>query len=88
VWCLHQWGVTEASSNLGLDFNDRSVRFLIRDRDSNCRGPVDQVFPREGIGIVKEPARAPEANNAIAERVVRSVRSDVSTDGLLPSGRP
>jgi putative transposase len=64
--------VTYQARNLGLDFSDRGVRFLIRDRDS---GPFDQVFRSEGIGIVKTPVRAPQAN-AIAERFVRSVRSE------------
>jgi putative transposase len=64
--------VTYQARNLGLDFSDRGVRFLIRDRDS---GPLDQVFRSEGIGIVKTPVRAPKAN-AIAERFVRSVRSE------------
>jgi hypothetical protein len=68
-----EW-VTRQARNLGLDFSDRGVRFLIRDRDSKYSGPFDEVFRSEGIRIVKTPVRAPKAN-AIAERFVRTVRS-------------
>src|SRR5206468_6479500 len=61
--------------NLGLDFVDHGVRFLIRDRDSKYTGPFDEVFRSEGIRIVKTPVRAPKAN-AVAERFVRTVRSE------------
>ena len=64
--------VTQQARNLGLDF---SARFLIRDRDSKYSGPFDEVFRSEGIRIVKTPVRAPQAN-AIAERFVRTVRSE------------
>jgi putative transposase len=53
----------------------KGVRFLIRDRDSRYSGPFDEIFRSEGIRIVKTPVRAPKAN-AIAERLVRSVRSE------------
>ena len=55
--------------NLGLDFSDNGVRFLIRDRDMKYSGTFDEVFRSEGIQIVKTPIRAPRAN-AIAERFV------------------
>ena len=31
--------VTQQARNLGLDFADQGVRFLVRDRDSNYSGP-------------------------------------------------
>src|SRR5438477_4789151 len=67
--------VTQQARNLGLDFSDQGVRFLIRDRDSKYSGPFDEVFRSEGIRIVKTPVRAPKAN-AIAERFVRTIRSE------------
>jgi hypothetical protein len=56
-------------------FSDHGVRFLIRDRGSKYNGPFDEVFGSEGIRIVKTPVRAPKAN-AIAERIVRTVRAE------------
>src|SRR5438034_7793936 len=67
--------VTQPARNLGLDFSQQGVRFLIRDRDSKYSGPFDEVFRSEGIRIVKTPVRAPKAN-AIAERFVRTVRAE------------
>ena len=67
--------VTQQARNLGLEFGEHGVRFLIRDRDSKYSSPFDEVFRSEGIRIVKTPVRAPKAN-AIAERFVRTVRSE------------
>jgi transposase InsO family protein len=67
--------VTQQARNLGLDFSEQGVRFLIRDRDSKYSRPSDEVFRSEGIRVVKSPVRAPKAN-AIAERFVRTVRAE------------
>ena len=67
--------VTQQARNLGFDFSEQGVRFLIRDRDSKYSGPFDEIFRSEGIRIVKAPVRAPKAN-AIAERFVRTGRSE------------
>jgi putative transposase len=67
--------VTQQARNLGLDFSDMGIRFLIRDRDSKYSGPFDEVFRSEGVRIVKTPIRSPKAN-AIAERFIRTVRAE------------
>ena len=65
--------MTQQARNLGLEFADEGMRFLIRDRDSKYSGPFDEAFRTAGIRIVRTPVRAPKAN-AIAERFVRTVR--------------
>jgi putative transposase len=67
--------VTQQARNLGLEFADQGMRFLIRDRDSKYSGTFDEVFRTAGIRIVKTPVRAPKAN-AIAERFVKTVRGE------------
>jgi putative transposase len=69
-----EW-VTQQARNLGLDFSDEGVRFLIRDRDSKYSGRFDEVFRSEGIRIVKTPVRSPNAKT-VAERFVRTVRAE------------
>ena len=64
---------TQQARNLGLEFADEGMRFLIRDRDSKDSGLFDEVFRGGGIRVVKTPVRAPQAN-AVAERFVRTVR--------------
>jgi transposase InsO family protein len=60
---------------MAVDFAEHGTRLLIRDRDSKYSGRFDEVFRSKGIRIVKTPVRAPKAN-AIAERFVRTVRSE------------
>jgi putative transposase len=67
--------VTQQARNLGLDLADQSIRVLLRDRDSMYTGRFDEVFRSSGIRIVKTPVRAPQAN-AIAERFVRTIRTE------------
>jgi putative transposase len=67
--------VTQQARNLGLDLADQGIRVLLRDRESMYTGRFDEVFRSSGIRIVKTPVRAPQAN-AIAERFVRTIRTE------------
>jgi putative transposase len=79
--------VTQQARNLGLEFADEGIHFLIRDRDSKYSGPFAEVFRSAGIRIVKTPVRSPKAN-AIAERFVRTVRSECLDWSLILNRRP
>jgi putative transposase len=69
--------VTQQARQLAWSLPERSapLRFLIRDRDSKYTCSFDAVFRSEGFEIGRTPIRAPKAN-AIAERFVRTARSE------------
>jgi putative transposase len=69
--------VTQQARQLTWTLAERPerVRFLIRDRDQKFTDRFDDVFRSDGIGIIRTPFRAPQANG-VAERFVRTVRSE------------
>jgi transposase InsO family protein len=71
-----EW-VTQQARQVTWTFAERAdpVRFLIRDRDRKFSDSFDAVFEAQGIRIVRTPIQVPEANG-IAERFVRTVRSE------------
>ena len=71
-----EW-VTQQARQVAWTVAERAdpVRFLIRDRDRKFTGGFDAVFEAEHIRIVRTPVQAPQAN-AIAERFVRTARSE------------
>jgi transposase InsO family protein len=79
--------VTQQGRNLSMDpcGRERTVRFLIHDRDSKFSGPFEEVFRSEGTEVILTPIRAPNAN-AFAERWVRTVRAEC-LDWMLIFGR-
>jgi transposase InsO family protein len=70
----------------GLAEPKEAVRFLIRDRDRKFTSRFDAVFEAQGVRVVRTPVQAPEANG-IAERFVRTVRSEC-LDWLLIRNTP
>jgi len=61
------------------------LRFLLHDRDGKFPAGFDTVFASEGIEVIRTPVRAPNAN-AVAERVIRSIREEC-LDRLLVLNR-
>lgn len=78
--------VTQQGRNLAVDGRLEDARFLIRDRDSKYSSSFDEVFRSEGGRVIRTPVRAPRAN-AVAERWVRTVRSECLDRTLIFSRR-
>src|SRR2546427_10358391 len=64
-----------------------SFRFLIRDRDQKFTNSFDEVFRSQGLEIIRTPFRAPQANG-VAERFVRTIRSECLDWLLIPNQQP
>ena len=71
-----EW-VTQQARQVAWTFAERAVpvRFVICDHDRKFTGSFDAVFQAQGIRVIRTPIQVPEAN-AIAERFVRTVRSE------------
>jgi putative transposase len=76
--------VTQVARNLTSDLEEsgRQRRFLIRDRDTKFTASFDAVFASIGIEATKTPVRS----NAVAERFVRTIRTEC-LDHLLVVSR-
>lgn len=78
------WTAQQAR-NTAMDGHLEGVSFLIRDRDSKFTRSFDGVFASEGARVIKTPVRSPTAN-AIAERFVKTVRTEL-LDQVLVTGK-
>jgi transposase InsO family protein len=69
--------VAQAARELTSDLEEagQPVKFLIRDRDPKFTEAFDEVFKASSTRVIRTPVRSPRAN-AIAERFVRTVRSE------------
>src|SRR5262249_8010219 len=72
----NEW-VTQQARQVAWTLTDRTdtIRFLIRDNDRKFTLSFDAVFETQGTRIVRTPIQVPQANG-IAERFVRTVRSE------------
>jgi hypothetical protein len=82
-----EW-VTQQARQVAWTFADRAepIRFLIRDRDRKFTDSFDAVFEAQNIRTVRTPVQAPQANG-IAERFVRTARSQCSSSTTMVGGR-
>jgi putative transposase len=80
--------VAQQARNFLMDLGDCAAQFrlLIRDRDSKLTNVFDAVFANEGIGILRTPVRASQAN-AIAERWIGTVRRELLDRMLIINRR-
>jgi putative transposase len=69
--------VTQQARQVAWTFGERAnpLRVLIRDHDRKFTAGFDAVFEAQGTRIVRTPIQTPQANG-IAERFVRTVRSE------------
>ena len=77
--------VTQQARQLSWQLQEahgRPLGFLIRDRDGKFPASFDRVFASEGLAVVKTPPQTPDAN-AVAERVVRTIRTECLDQVLI-----
>jgi transposase InsO family protein len=78
----------QAARKFLMDLGQRaaSVKFLTRDRAGQFTDSFDAVFQADGIRILPSPPQAPKAN-AICERIIGTLRSEVLDQLLIVSER-
>jgi putative transposase len=71
------WVVQQARTTASF-FAEQPVkpRYLLRDRDTKFVAEFDAILESEGLEVVKVAVRAPN-QNAVAERFVQTVKSEV-----------
>ena len=76
--------VTQMARNLmmALDEHVKSIKFLLRDRDTKFTASFDAVLGDAGIQILRSPIRAPRAN-AIMERWIGGCRRELLDQTLV-----
>jgi putative transposase len=79
---------SQAARNLLIDLGDHvaTMKFLLRDRDSQFTKAFDAVFAAEGIRILTSPSGAPRAN-AICERMIGTLRRELLDRILIVNER-
>jgi putative transposase len=82
-----EW-VTQQARQVAWSFAERAepIRFLIRARDRKFTNGFDAVFEGQHTRIVRTPIQVPQANG-VAERFVRTVRSECLDWLLIVSAR-
>jgi putative transposase len=66
--------VTQQARNLGLDFADHGVRFLIRDRDSKYSGPFDEENYRGAMRSGRQPLGEEALHHGLRTILLRIAR--------------
>jgi putative transposase len=67
---------------MGLDGQEETVKFLVRDRDTKFTAAFDEVLHVAHIRILKGPVQAPRAN-AIMERWIGECRRELLNRTLI-----
>jgi putative transposase len=80
-----EWAAQQVVDACGWDRDP--PRYLIRDRDGRFGVEFDRRVQRLGVKRIRTPARAPRAN-ALAERWIRSARSECLNHVVILNERP
>jgi putative transposase len=80
--------VTQQARNVLWEVDEAGIRptLLLRDRDTKCCRSFDAACAAQSVQVINTPVRAPQAN-AIAERVVRTLRNECLDHVLILNER-